>query len=277
MEIFKIFFATILTQPLTNGLILFYKILGQNMGLAILGFGALLFLISNKLTKPQMEAMKKMKLYEKELAALKARHKDDKQKLMVAQADFYKEKGINPGAGCLPMILQLVLLFAFFNVFTRVLGASGDAVKLNNTLYAPLKFEAGQTLNTRFLYLNLTQPDAYKFDWFPTKLPGPILILAALLQFISAKITAPFIERQKKVAKKTPETTDDMQVSMQQSMVYTFPLMTIVFGLNFPSALAIYWLLFSVLQAWRQYKSAGWGGLTPFVARLGLLKSGSNN
>src|SRR3989338_5043908 len=208
MEIFKIIFTTILTQPLTNGLILFYKILGQNMGLAILGFGALLFLISNKLTRHQMEAMKKMKLYEKELAALKA----------------------------------------------------------------PLKFEAGQTLNTRFLYLNLTKPDAYKFDWFPTKLPGPILILAALLQFISAKITAPFVERQKKVAKKTPETTDDMQVSMQQSMVYTFPLMTIVFGLNFPSALAIYWLLFSVLQAWRQYKSAGWGGLTPFVARLGLLK-----
>lgn len=268
MNIFQI----ILTQPLTNGLILFYNVLGQNMGLAILSFGALLWLISTFLTKPQMESMKKMKLYESELSRLKERHKDDKQKLMMAQADFYKEKGINPGAGCLPMILQLVLLFAFFNVFTRVLGASGEAAKLNDTLYAPLRFETGETLNSKFLYLDLTKPDAFKIPSFPTRLPGPFLILAAVLQFVSAKISAPFVALEKKAAKKTPGTSDDMQVAMQGSMIYTFPLMTIVFGLNFPSALALYWLMFSALQAVRQYKSSGWGGLTPFVSALGLVK-----
>lgn len=266
-------FSILLTQPLTNGLILFYKILWQNMGLAILGFGALLWLISNRLTKPQMETMKKMKLYEKDLARLKERHKDDKQKFMLAQADFYKEKGINPGAGCLPIILQLVLLFAFFNVFTRVLGASAEAVNLNDALYAPLEFKSGQTLNTHFLYMDMTKPDAFKFSWFPTKVPGPVLILAALLQFVSAKMAAPYVALEKKVAKKTPGTADDVQVAMQQSMIYTFPLMTIVFGLNFPSALALYWLLFSVLQAWRQYRSSGWGAMTPFISKLGLLKS----
>lgn len=272
MNIFEI----LLTQPLTNGLILFYKILFQNVGIAILGFGLFLRLILNPLTKPYMESMKKMKSYEKELANLKERHKGDRQKLMAAQADFYKQKGINPGAGCLPYLLQIVVLIAFFNVFTRVLAASPDATKLNPILYSPLRFEVGQTLNTKFLYLNMTKPDAYKFSWSPVRIPGPVLILAAILQFVSAKMAAPYVALEKKAAKKTPQSGDDMQVAMQQSMVYTFPLMTLVFGLNFPSALALYWLLFSTFQAWQQYKSSGWGGLTPFVLRLGLVKAGTD-
>ena len=50
--------------------------------------------------------MKKMKDYAPALAKLKEKHKGDKAKYMKAQADFYKEKGINPGAGCLPYLLQ---------------------------------------------------------------------------------------------------------------------------------------------------------------------------
>lgn len=243
------------------------------MGFAILGFGLFLRFILNPLTKPYMNSMKKMKQYEKELASLKERHKGDKQKLMAAQADFYKEKGINPGAGCLPYLLQIVVLIAFFNVFTKVLGASMDAATLNPTLYEPLKFSQGEILNTKFLYLNLTTPDAYKVSFLPVSVPGPLLIFAALLQFVSAKMAAPYVALEKKVAKKTVAPTDDIQVAMQGSMVYMFPLMTIIFGLSFPSALALYWLLFSVFQAWQQYKSSGWGGLTPFISKLGLLKS----
>lgn len=245
------------------------------MGLAILGFGLFLRFILNPLTKPYMESMKKMKLYEKELAGLKERHKGDKQKLMMAQADFYKEKGINPGAGCLPYLLQIIVLIAFFNVFTHVLKSSGDATILNQTLYSPLKFSQGEVLNTKFLYLDLTKPDAYKTPFLPVRIPGPLLILAALLQFVSAKIAAPYVALEKRAAKKTTDPTDDMQVAMQGSMVYMFPMMTLVFGLSFPSALALYWLLFSLFQAGQQYKSSGWGGMTPFISKLGLLKSGN--
>lgn len=277
-------FSLLLTQPLTNGLILFYKILWQNMGLAILGFGLVLRFVLTPLTKPYMESMKKMKQYEKELANLKERHKGDRQKMMAAQADFYKEKGINPGAGCLPYLLQIVVLIAFFNVFTKVLGVSADVSKLNPTLYQPLKFQEGQALNSKFLYLNLTKPDCFgppkeekgcETNPLNTKfpVPGPVLILAAVLQFVSAKMAAPYVALEKKMAKKTPQRQDDIQAAMQQSMIYTFPLMTIFFGLNFPSALALYWLLFSFFQAGQQYKSSGWGGLTPFLSKAGLLKS----
>lgn len=266
-------FNVVLIAPLANGLILFYKLLGENMGLAIIGFSFALRFLLNPLTKPYMQSMKKMKDFEPQLAKLKERHKDDKKKLLAAQADFYKQKGINPGAGCLPYLLQIVVLIALFNVFTRVLSPNGDVVfKFNELLYSPLRFTEGEVINTRFLYLDITRPDAFKVSFLPFSIPGPILILAALLQFVSAKIMTPFQKLEEKVAKKTKGATDDLQVSMQKSMSLTFPLFTLIFGLSFPSGLALYWLLFSLFQLLQQYRTSGWGGLTPLVTKMGLLK-----
>jgi YidC/Oxa1 family membrane protein insertase len=267
-------FQLLLIQPLANGLILFYKLLGQNMGVAIIGFSFFLRFILNPLTKPYMESMKKMKEFEPQLSKLKEKYKGDQKGLMQAQADFYKQKGINPGAGCLPYIIQIVILIALFNVFTQVLRPQGgDISKFNQLLYAPLKLASNQTLNTRFLYLDVRNPDSFKIPNLPFAVPGPLLILAALAQFVSAKMTMPFLKKEEKLVKKTKSDVDDMQVAMQSSMVYTFPLFTLIFGLNFPSGLALYWLLFSLWQVWQQFRTSGWGGLTPFISRLGLLKS----
>lgn len=267
-------FNVVLIEPLANGLILFYKLLGGNMGLAIIGFSLALRFLLNPLTKPYMESMKKMKEFEPQLTKLKERHKDDKKKLLEAQTEFYKQKGINPGAGCLPYLLQIVVLIALFNVFTRVLSPNGDVVaKFNEFLYSPLRFAEGEAINTRFLYLDITRPDSFKVSFLPFAIPGPILIFAALLQFASAKIMTPFQKLEEKVAKKTKGATDDLQVSMQKSMSLTFPLFTLIFGLSFPSGLALYWLLFSLFQLLQQYRTSGWGGLTPLLTKIGLLKS----
>jgi YidC/Oxa1 family membrane protein insertase len=242
--------------------------------LAIIGFSIFLRVILNPLTKPYMESMKKMKEVAPNLEKLKKKYGSDKVKMAQAQADLYKQKGINPGAGCIPYILQIVVLIAFFNVFTRTLYPNVDTIKsFNELLYSPLKFSSEQQINTKFLYMDIKKPDTIKLDFLPFAIPGPILILAAVVQFLSAKISAPFIEKEEEVARKTKEATDDMQLAVQQSMIYTFPLMTLFIGLKFPSGLAIYWLMFSLMQALQQYRSQGWGGLTPFVKRLGLIKS----
>lgn len=269
-------FQVILIQPLINGLILFYKVLGQNLGVAILGFGLVLRFILNPLTKPYMASMKKMKEYEPQLAKLREKYKDDKKKLLEAQSEFYKQNKINPGAGCLPYLLQIVVLIALFNVFTTVLNSHTNVDKLNSLLYAPLKMATNQTLNTKFLFFwDVTQPDVFGIAGIPFKLPGLFLILATLLQFFSAKMMAPIISAEKKIVKKTESSTDDMQVAMQSSMTYMFPAMTLIFGLRFPFGLVLYWLLFSLWQVIQQYQTSGWGGLTPWLLKLHLLKSES--
>lgn len=228
-----------------------------------------------------MRSMKKMREYQKEIDRLKLKYKDDKKKLMQAQADFYKEKGINPSAGCLPYLLQIVVLIALFNVFSGVLGGKGNINdNFNKLLYEPLKFKAGEIINTSFLYLNITKPDVIKLPFPPFALPGPLLILAAITQLVSAKISMPYIKEEEKLAKKTETKSDDAMIAAQGSMIYMFPVMTILAGVNFPSGLALYWFLFSLFQAVQQYSSTGWGGATPWVAKgttwiqsLGLLKS----
>lgn len=267
------FYETFFIAPLANGLVLFYKILGSNMGLAIIVFSLLLKAVLSPLSKTQLESAKKMKDLAPKLEKLKDKHKDDKVKLAQAQSDFYKEHGVNPFGGCLPQIFQLVILFAFFGVFTRTLYPGVDTREgFNKLLYSPLDFSQDQTINTGFLYLDITKPDTFKISGVPFSLPGPLLILAAISQLASMKIMSPYVEKEKKKAEKTKEATDDMQVAMTQSMSYTFPLMTILIGTRFPSGLALYWLVFSLFQTYQQYKMTGWGGLTPVLKKVKLIK-----
>ncbi len=262
-------FNLLLVQPLTNGLFLFYKFLGQNLGVAILTFSIFLIFALKPLTKPYLESMKKIKDLEPQLAKLRKKYGTDKVKMSQVQADLYKQNKINPAAGCLPYILQFAVLIALFRVFTTALSADGSATsKVNDLLYPALKFAEGHVLNTHFLYLDISHPDTFQVPGIPFALPGLFLILATIAQFLSVKITTPYIKAEESVAKKTKTETDDMQVAMQQSMTYTLPLMTLIFGLKFPSGLALYWLVFSIVSVWQQVSMSGWGSLTPVVHKL---------
>jgi len=270
MNIFEI----ILIQPLASGLVLFYIIFGNNMGFAIIFFTVFLKIVLNPLTTPYMESMKKMREIAPALEKLKDRHKGDKMKLAQAQADLYKQNKINPSAGCLPYLLQIIILIAFFNVFSRTLYPKVDSVAgFNKIVYKPLQFTQDGGINTKFLYLNIKTPDTINLSFLPFALPGPILILAALIQFLSAKVTSPIVKEEEQIAKKSKSEIDDMQVTMQKSMIYMFPLMTLLIGYQFPSGLALYWLVFSLMQMIQQVRLQGWGGLSPFLIRFGLLKS----
>jgi YidC/Oxa1 family membrane protein insertase len=264
-------FTTILVQPLTNGLILFYKYLGENLGVAIILFSIFLIFVLRPLTKPYLESMKKIKNIGPQVEKLKKKFGSDKLKFSQAQAELYKQNKINPTAGCLPYILQFLVLIALFQVFTVALSeqeiASG---KLNQLLYAPLKFSDGQVLNTKFTYLNISKPDTFHIPGISFGLPGLFLILATFAQFLSVKITTPYIKTEEKIAKKTKGDLDDTQVMMQKSMTYMMPLMTLIFGLKLPSGLALYWLVYSIVNVWQQVTMSGWGSLTPMV---NLVKS----
>jgi len=264
-------FTTILVQPLTNGLILFYKYLGQNLGVAIILFSIFLIFAMRPLTKPYMASMKKIKDMEPQLAKLRKKFGTDKIKMSQAQAELYKQNKINPTAGCLPYILQFLILIALFQVFTAALSSKDIASgKLNQLLYAPLKFSNEQPLNTSFLYLDVSKPDTFHIEGVPFAIPGLFLILAALAQFLSVKITSPYIAEEQKIANKSKSELDNTQVAMQKSMTYMMPLMTLIFGLGLPSGLALYWLVYSLVNVWQQVSASGWGSLTPGI---NLLKS----
>ncbi len=261
MNIFNILF----NQPLANGLMLFYNFLGHNFGVATLVFSSFLFLVTKPLTKPQLETAKKIKELQPLINKLKKKYGKDQTAFMKAQNDLYKEKNINPTAGCLPLILQVVIFITFSNVFnTAIQGAS----KFNEFLYPALKIAEGQELNMNFWYANIAKPDLVMIAGLPFALPGLFFVLIIILQFLSGKIMSPYIKEEEKVAKATKTQEDDMQVAMQKSMVYTLPLMYAFFGYQYSLGSILYLLVYVVGNIWTQVGMNGWGGLTPYTNKL---------
>jgi YidC/Oxa1 family membrane protein insertase len=267
------FWNPILFQPLLNLLLWLDKLTG-NLGWSIVIMTVALRLAMTPLVLPSLRASKKLQDLAPEMAKLKVKFKGDKTGLMTAQSALYKERGLNPAAGCLPQILQIVVLIALFNTFNLVLRNEGnDLVQtLNKSLYSYNQLPANYDFSTRFFYLDLTKPDVFKVPGLPIPLPGLFLLLSAIVQLLSSKMMMPIVKKEEKIAKATEEPTDDIMTQTQSQMLYLFPLMTIVFGFQFPSGLVIYWFVFSAVSMVQQYYASGWGGLAPWMKRLGMLK-----
>lgn len=270
-EIWNIF----LYHPLINGLILLCQLTG-NLGWAIIILTIGLRVIMTPLIIPSLKINKKIQELAPEIAKLKIKHKDDKQGLMVAQAALYKQHGANPASGCLPQIIQLIVLIALLNALNSVLapkpGSPNLVTRLNPILYSFTKLPDKFTLSTQFLYLNLLKPDTITLPGVPMALPGFFLLASALVQVLSAKMMMPVVAMEKKIADKTPQESDDVAAMTQQQMLILFPIMTIIFGYQFPSGLVLYWFMFSLISIIQQYTITGWGGLTPWLKKVNLLK-----
>src|SRR4030066_1865707 len=118
----------ILYQPLVNALIFFYNFLFSNFGLAIIVLTMIIRSLLIPLTLPSMRAAQKMKELAPEIAKLKKKHGHDKQQLAKAQMELYRRHGANPAAGCLPQIVQLIVLIALYQAFRQVLDINGDNI-----------------------------------------------------------------------------------------------------------------------------------------------------
>ena len=251
---------TLLYQPLINILILFYRILGQNLGLAIIALTLAIRGALFPITRPSLQSAEKMRELAPELEKLKKKYKKDKQAFAQAQLKLYQKHGINPAAGCLPQIIQIIILIALFQAFNQVLRADGEIInKLNQVLYSSLQFAKTETINTSFLYLDLTKPDYIQLpfkinllNFSIDKFPGIFLLLAAVTQFLSSKMMMPSVQAAQVKAKKTPEQEDDMAAMMQKQMLYMMPLMTLFIGFKFPSGLVLYWFTFSLFMIIQQ-------------------------
>ena len=245
-ELFNIFLQAIL--------FIYNTIAFNNLGLAIIEIGILSRLVFWPMLKQQAHQGKKMREIQPLLNTLKVKHKDNKQAMAAAQMELFKQHGVNPAAGCLPQIVQLVVLIGLYN-------AIDQALKLN--------------LNTQFLFWNMDKPDVWHLSGINFAIPGILVALASLTQFIQTKMmmgTPPAIRKEDKPSEKE-EKADFMTefASAQSSMIWLFPLMFLYLGTQFSSGLALYWVVSSVVMIFQQYKAAGLGGLEQYVVKYKQL------
>jgi len=241
-----------LIAPINNLLIFLYGISGQNLGLAIIFLTLIVRGVLVPITIPSLRSAKKLQELKPHLDKLKQKHKD-KQKLQLATLELYKQHGINPAAGCLPQIAQLLVLIALYQVFINF---------INGGQYN------GQSLNLNFLWLDLGKADPYYI------LP----VLAGLTQLIFSFMMTSGLESHVKAPKnkdekKKEEDSMEMAQSMQQQMLYLMPAMTVIIALKFPSGLALYWVITTLFSLVQQYLVSGLGGLKPILVKLRIIKT----
>ena len=234
---------TFLVDPLINGLVYGAEQTGS-AGLSIIIFTILIRLVLLPLSLKGTRSMKAMQAMQPKVAALKKKHGDDKQKVQEETMKLYREEGVNPLGGCLPLLLQMPFFFAFYHALINLGNDQGERFNLI--------FQEG------FLWVkNLSEPDVLGPELTGLGFPLPWLLplLAGGTQWVQQRMMT------------TP--SSDPQQRLQQQMMMFMPLMIIVIGVNFGAGLALYWVVQNIFGIVQQYFITGWGALWPKESEAG--------
>jgi YidC/Oxa1 family membrane protein insertase len=214
--------------PLERGLkwllMLFYRIIPK-YGVAILLVTLLVKLLMFPLTKKSSESTLRMQTLAPKIKEIQEKYKDNKQKMNTEMAEFYKKEGYNPLSGCLPMLIQLPIFFAMYNLFN-------NHFDLRGAVFIPGWIP------------DLSRPESI-YD-FPDNFRLPLLGWTALrlLPFI-------YVGSQLLYGKVT-QTPGQQQNPQMKMMLYVMPIVFFFILYDVPSGLLIYWIFSNVLTMVQQ-------------------------
>ena len=217
-------FGWAIIRPISKGVLWALKSMHNyipNYGIVLIIFSILVKIAVYPLTKKSYESTRAMQALTPELNKLKEKHKNNQQKLQQAQMDLYKKKGVNPFGTCLPMLLQMPLLFALFTVFRSTIELRGEP----------------------FIWWikDLSAPDIIFYLPFKIPLYGNYVCALPILMALS-------MFAQQKMMMTGGTAQQEQQKFMQYFMMGFFFL---IFN-SFPSGLNLYYTLFNLLTIVQQ-------------------------
>lgn len=189
-----------------------------NYGFVIILFSVIIKVTLLPLTKSSMDSMRKMQSLQPMMNEMREKYKDDPQRLNVDMMKLYKEYGINPLGGCLPLLLQMPILYALFTIF-------GSTIELRQATF--------------FGWISdLSIPDSiidlpFQFPLFGFSHVSGLSLFMGITMFF-----------QQKQSVKDPR---------QKSMIYLMPILFTLMFNSFPSGLNLYYLVFNLLSIGQQY------------------------
>jgi YidC/Oxa1 family membrane protein insertase len=216
----------LIINPMVNAMLFFYGLLAHQFVLAIIALTIFIRIVVFPLSLKQQRSMAMMQSMQKskEWQDIQKKYKGDREKLAQEQMRLYREYGVNPAGGCLPMFIQFPILIGLYQSINRVLAVTPlQLVDLAPRVYLPA-LAALVPVNDQFLWLNLGEPDPFYI------LP----ILVVVTTFAQQKLlSAP--------------SADPQSQSMTQTMQYMMPLMFGFFALSFSAALSIYFVVSNLI------------------------------
>ena len=200
---------------------------GGDFGVAVVVVTVLIRLVLMPLSIKTLRSQKNIAKLQPKLKELQVKYKGDKQALAREQMALYKEQGVNPLSGCLPLLIQLPILLALYQTFIN--GFKPESLGL--------------------LYNFVENPGAIKtiaFGFFDITQKSPIMaVTAGVLQFIQAK-------KANLAASMGGGGQGDLASSMNKQMLYFFPVLITIISWNLPFGLTLYWVVTTLYSIFEQ-------------------------
>ncbi len=243
----------------------FYALVG-NYGLAIILLTIAVRVLLLPLSIKQTRSMREMQRIQPEVKKLQAKHKGDRQKLNEEMMALYKEHGVNPFGGCLPLLMQFPVFIALYRLISTPLAYMGytgsEATDWTPTQVTGLMQQVQSSALARGLdtapdkvneFLGIFQLDCKPLDVYRGAagcegglLPFlPYLVLILLMGFTT------YYQQHQMQAQRGPN--QDAQAQQMQMMMKFMPLMLMFFSFQFAAGLTLYWLTTNVWSIGQQY------------------------
>ena len=227
----KSLFKAVLYQPLLNLLVLLYMYLpGQDFGIAIIALTMIIRFILYPLMAQSIRSQKILSELQPKIQELQKKYKDNKEEQVKKIMDLYKEAKINPFGSFLPLLIQLPILIALYQVFWKGLQP-GSMSNLYSFVPNP------GVIDPSFLGLiNLSEASIV------------LAFIAGITQFIQTKMMIPAVK-----IDKNKNSTAQVSDKIQNQMLYMLPIFTVFILWKLPAAIGLYWIVTSLFSIVQQY------------------------
>ena len=215
-------------------------------GFAIILFTVIIKMITFPLTMYQIKNMQAQKKLQPQLQELQKKYGKNRDKMAQEQMKLYKEAGANPLSGCLPMVVQMPVLFGLYSALVALGPSLTDA---------------------RFFWIpDLGFPEFTRgLAWIPEKFnEGEYLLLLAYL-VLPALLMVSQVYMQRMTTATTP-TSSEGQAGMMKQMTTIMTLMFGFFTLQVPAGLSLYWVTSNLLQLGQTYIANYLSGVNEAIA-----------
>jgi YidC/Oxa1 family membrane protein insertase len=219
---------------------------GLAWGLSIVLLVVLIRVCLIPLFVKQVHAQRKMAQHAPHLAELRKKYKGDKQRLNEETMKFYKENGVNPLAGCLPMIPQMIIFFALFYVLREIAEWKPGQVPKYGLTVPVLESAQKATIFGVHLYDKLLFPHTPGMGLVPSIVAAITVTLSATTTFMTVRQTS------KRGLMQTNVDPDNPMAASQKYMMYIVPFFSLT-GLYWQYGLVLYWVTTNVWTLGQQY------------------------
>jgi YidC/Oxa1 family membrane protein insertase len=250
---------SLIITPFINTLLFIYTLVWNNFGIAIILFTILIRLITLPLSFQQLKGASAMQELQKDkrYIDMQKKYKGDKEKLAQEQMKLYKELGINPLASCLPTLIQFPIIIGLYQSIIRSLASTPiQLLELTSHIYPGfLSVSSLIPLNSRFLWMDLGQPERLNLPFLPFGIPI-LAIVVVVTTYLQSKMMTP-----------TAGNPDDQGAQMSRMMSLYMPFLMGYLALTLASGLSLYFVI-SNLVGILQYALMGKGDWSSIIPGL---------